>query len=199
MNVFLTGEKNIGKSTIINRVLAFANPSYAGFRSTITTDVHNPQASCHMMPLYCVKSMRPIQPTPSIDNELFLCTPSGKMAPEHIKLYEPAENQSIITERFNTLGCNIIDEAIRNIDNVDLIVMDELGPAEAYASDFIAKITQCMESDTPVLGVLQKCDAEYINELKMRTDTSIFEVTKDNRDNLHIAVMSVLKLWSYII
>lgn len=235
MNVFLTGEKNIGKSTIINRILAFSNPSYAGFRSTITTVVHGPCKSCHMIPIYSDASRPPIQPAPSVQNELFLCTPTGRCAPPHItgassnatsaanvtsaadvtsaanatsaadgtiatdKLAATVEAASIITERFNSLGSKIIDAAFSRKDEIDLFIMDELGPAEESADTFIAKITQCLDSDTPVLGVLQKCNAKYINDIKNRNDTKIFEVTKENRDNIHIAIMSVMELWSHII
>ena len=229
MNVFLTGEKNIGKSTIINRILAFSNPSYAGFRSTITTVVHNPCKSCHMIPIYSDASRPPIQPAPSVRNELFLCTPTGRCAPPHItgassnatsaaneaiatdvtiatdvpiatdKLAATVEAASIITERFNSLGSKIIDAAFSRKGEIDLLIMDELGSAEENADTFIAKITQCLDSDTPVLGVLQKCNAKYINDIKNRNDTKIFEVTKENRDNIHIAIMSVMELWSHII
>ena len=81
---------------------------------------------------------------------------------------------------FNTKCAGILESAL----SCDLIVIDELGPGEEKAADFLKTVEKVLDSDKKVIGVLQSCDSEYISAIKERGDVIILEVTKENRDTI---------------
>jgi nucleoside-triphosphatase len=72
------------------------------------------------------------------------------------------------------------------IGNVDIIIVDEIGPMELFSSAFRDAVIQAAESDKPVLGTIHfGLRNSLVNSLKKREDAEIFEVTYENRETLH--------------
>lgn len=161
-NYFLTGEKQIGKSTIINKFLETYDGKVGGFRTVRHTD-ESGKISFHLL--------RPNgNDKPSPDNFLFY---RGKR-PDNVH------------ERFDCLS-HILDD----YKEYDLIVMDELGPTEANAQVFKKKVIEILNSDKPVIGVLQKAESEFLDTIKKRKDTMVVEV--DERNRLNINLLTIMK------
>ena len=87
-HLFLTGSKRIGKSTVIDRLLAMHPCTPGGFRTVRTDAVFPPRFSVHML--------RPGE-QPTADNLLFICR-------------APAED---VAARFDTLGCAALSAPAR--------------------------------------------------------------------------------------
>lgn len=79
-HLFLTGSKHIGKSTVIDKMLAMRPCTTGGFRTVRTDTVFPPRFSVHML--------RPGE-RPAADNLLFICR-------------APSEDT---VARFDALGC----------------------------------------------------------------------------------------------
>ena len=62
--------------------------------------------------------------------------------------------------------------------------MDEIGPHEENAEIFKDKIRKVLDSDKYVLGVIQKSESKFLDELKKRKDVKLLNVTKENRDRI---------------
>ena len=149
-HLFLTGEKHIGKSTLLRALLAQKCGTPGGFL-TVRTLVNDAQ--------YGVYLLRPGE-VPNDNNFLFLC---GHTA-------DP--------QRFNELGCAALRVP------ADYILMDELGPNEALASDFQAAVLTALDGPVPIYGVLQKADSPFLQAIAAHPDVLVIEVTLENRDAL---------------
>ena len=81
--------------------------------------------------------------------------------------------------RFDTLG----SAALRDRDG-DVLLMDELGPAESGAKKFCEAVLAALDGDLPVLGVLQKADTEFLRAVAGHPRVRLVTVTVENRDEL---------------
>ena len=81
--------------------------------------------------------------------------------------------------RFDTLGT----AALRDRDG-DVLLMDELGPAESGAKKFCEAVLAALDGDLPVLGVLQKADTEFLRAVAGHLRVRLVTVTVENRDEL---------------
>ena len=82
-------------------------------------------------------------------------------------------------ERFDTLGT----AALRDRDG-DVLLMDELGPAESGAKKFCEAVLAALDGDLPILGVLQKADTEFLRAVAGHPRVRLVTVTVENRDEL---------------
>lgn len=155
-HVFLTGPKQIGKSTVIKRFLAGFLGKTGGFYTIKTNEYLKDKDSVHMF-------MAGEKKIPTQENLLFLCR----------------QENPLINEHFNRLGIS----ALLKSSKADLILMDELGPHESHAEAFHKKVLEILDGDIPVLGVLQSPAEDFWPELLDRPDVKILEISEENRDN----------------
>lgn len=147
-HLFLTGEKGVGKSTLLRKLLG--ERTVSGFYTVKT--IGDKGISLHLISG---------DEVPDAGNFLCFCPP-GQDA----------------WERFDTLGCAALER------RGEVIVMDELGPAEERAKAFRAAVLRTLEGEIPVLGVLQKGDYSLYREVAGHRNVYLVEVTAQNRDSL---------------
>lgn len=148
-HLFLTGEKGVGKSTLIDYLLAGRTP--CGFRTCRVEGVLS-RPSVHLLTVP--------DATPAADNLLFYC---GAYSPE----------------RFDTLGVAALENR-----SGDVLLMDELGPAEAGAEKFTAAVLAALDGELPVLGVLQQADTPLLRAVARHPRVRLVTVTPQNRNVL---------------
>lgn len=153
-HLFLTGEKGVGKSTLLQRALWGYQGQVGGFR-TLRTDTCCPDG-------WSVHLFGPGEdPVPRADNLLFVC----------------GGPQGDTPGRFDRLGCR----ALQRSGGCSLLVLDELGPHEARAAEFRRAVLALLDGDIPVLGVLQAPAGAFWPEILRHPDTALLEVTRQNR------------------
>lgn len=152
-HLFLTGEKGVGKSTLIDYLLAGRTP--CGFRTRRVESVLS-RPSVHLLTVP--------DTTPTADNLLFYC---GAYSPE----------------RFDTLGVAALENR-----SGDVLLMDELGPAEAGAEKFTAAVLAALDGELPILGVLQQADTPFLRAVARYPRVRLVTVTPQNRDVLRAAL-----------
>lgn len=152
-HLFLTGEKGVGKSTLINYLLAGRTP--CGFRTCRVEGVLS-RPSVHLLTVP--------DTTPTADNLLFYC---GAFSPE----------------RFDTLGVAALENR-----GGDVLLMDELGPAESGAEKFTAAVLAALDGELPILGVLQQADTLFLRAAACHPRVRLVTVTPQNRDVLRAAL-----------
>lgn len=154
-HIFLTGDKRVGKSTLIQNYLNGFAGKVGGFRTVRTRDVYG-RFSVHLI--------RPGEACGE-ENLLFLC---------------PAPmNDDRVVARFEELGCAALRDTA-----CDLILMDELGPAEVQAERFQRKVLEILDGEVPVIGVIQKAGSEFLDRIKTHPNVDMIEVTLENRELL---------------
>ena len=157
-HLFLTGEKQVGKSTAIDRYLAERGGEIRGFRTVKAAGVLPGETTVHMLRAGAGEY-------PSEDNLLFRC--GAGAGPE-------------TAVRFDRLGC----AALADARGAELVLMDELGPREEDAGLFHTAVLRALEGDVPVLGVLQRADSDFLRLLMRSHRAYCIEVTQENRDHV---------------
>lgn len=173
-NILLTGEINVGKSTIINKMIAkhFSDSVIAGFKTLPFYEQDEVKG-------YYIEDQCKIGVKPMVDNIV------GKIFEKEHRCYG-------ITDTFENKGVKILDHALNT--KVDIILLDELGFFENNSENFKKRIIEVFKSHTRVIGVLKKKDTEFLNSIKSREDILVIEVTKGNRDNIEAIIEDYWKL-----
>ncbi len=157
MHVFLTGAKRVGKSTLLNSILAAFPGRVGGFRTVRLNRFYPGQYTVHLF-------MPNDSQEPTNENLLFVC---GKKTPD-------------TAERFVRLGCQALNQG----EDADLLLMDELGPHETEALAFQEAVWSAVEGNIPILGVLQRADSAFLEKIARYPNVYLLEVTEENRDEL---------------
>jgi Predicted nucleotide kinase len=166
-NLFLTGYKGIGKSTLLKKVIGHLDCTIGGF--IVRPIFVQGGLAFDMVSLYDGAG----------GNIFAVLDGYGKIT-------------DVYTKVFDKSGVEILDKSFAF---KDLIVMDELGFLESDAGLFKKCVFDILDSKKPVLGVLKKYDSQFLNTIRERQDTKIIEVTAYNRDSLCDEIISLLGRW----
>jgi nucleoside-triphosphatase len=153
-NLFLTGPKHIGKSTILFSSLEELPVTLGGFRVDRVFEGRR------------LRAFRIIDLDTSWSAEISTARKGG---------------WDIHLDAFETVGADAVNRGIRS---ADLVVMDELGRFELRAYGFRQAVTDALNSPVPVIGVLKEDENPFLNEIRSREDTEVLEVTEGNRDDI---------------
>lgn len=164
-NLFLTGDQQIGKSTIVKRVIKMLDNSIGGYLTS--RNFVGDEMVFTVLSLY--------DRTSNFDIAKINRSKSTK------KIY------------LNIFREDLIEVLDKSLDSRDLIVLDELGFMEENVTLFKEEVMKLLDSPTPVLGVLKKQNTPFLNEIRSRDDISLIEVDEDNRDSLDEELIHLLK------
>jgi len=168
-HLFLTGEKQVGKSTLLRKLIEIKKLECAGFE----TRAFHLDGERRGFTLHGRVEM------PSYENDCICCARVG-------------EKKSVpVLPVFDENGVSILQKS--RCSTAPYILMDELGRLERGACSFISQIYACLDSDKRVLGVLQKCSSEHVKAISEREDVTVLTVTPENRDQLLEQLIASLK------
>lgn len=166
-HIFLTGARQVGKSTILRGLMKRRGLDCAGFETR---------------PFYIGDERRGFTLHGRVDmppyrNDCICCARiEEKRAVPVLPVFE--ENGVLILKR------SLASPA-------PFLLMDELGRLEREASGFIAQVEACLDADKRVLGVLQKCNSAHVARIAQREDVTVLTVTPENRDELFEMLLSI--------
>ena len=153
-NIFLTGEKHIGKSTLIQSILNRLNLSVGGY---ITERViKNNKTTYIARSLYNGSESYPIANVNNSDR-----------------------TREVFMDSFDIGIVSILEKSLKNRD---VIILDELGFFEDNSKIFKYKIYELLDSNKVILGVIKDCNCEFLNNIRQRDDVLLIKVTKENRE-----------------
>ena len=167
-HIFLTGEVQSGKSTVIQKVLNQLDITVGGFCSGSGPDRHE------------------------ADRCLYLWDAAGDPVYDdaHCVARITSERRTAFPDRFNELGCEILRRAR---ETADLILMDECGFLERDAAEFQAEVLETLDGDIPVFGVVRLRSSGWTDAIRTHPNVTIFTVTAENRDELPSQLISLLR------
>ena len=153
-HLFLTGRKQVGKSTILRKLLENREEP-AGFR---TLRIPNEEGcSVHMF--------APGETEFTEANRVF---------------YKHKGVLHLNIEDFDRIGCDLLAKS----RGAGLILMDELGPTEVNAQKFRRAVWETLNEAAHVYGVLQMAESDFLDQVASREDVLVVTVTEENRDRL---------------
>lgn len=159
-HIFLTGARQVGKSTILRGLMKRRGLDCAGFET---------------QPFYIGDERRGFTlhgrvDMPPYENDCIVCVRVG-------------ERRSVpVLPVFEENGVDILKRSLES--ESPWLLMDELGRLEREAAQFCAQVLACLDSGKRVLGVLQACDAPLVCAVRAREDVSVIEVTPENREEV---------------
>lgn len=160
MHIFLTGEIQVGKSTVIAEALKLVNISYGGFKTYFGPDRSSEDRLLYMN---------------AAEEQKIFTKENGIV---HFKKDSLPE---IMTEKFEIRGVELIRSAKAN---AHLIVMDECGNLEQDAFEFQNEIIKTLDSKKPVLGVIKLASTGWTDRIRKHPRVKLITVTLENRNEL---------------
>lgn len=162
-NIFLTGEINIGKSTIIKHFVDQININKEDIGGFYTKAyVENDKVKGFFI--------EPVN----------LNFKNVDIKDRMIGYIADGIRRDGIKATFDGLGVTILDFCMKYPSK--LIVMDELGFFESYAYTFQKKVHDVLSSNIGVLGVIKPFSTPFMDSIRNRKDVIEVAVTRENRD-----------------
>ena len=160
MHIFLTGEIQIGKSTVLQKTLELLKLPHGGFQTYFGPDRYEAE-HC----LYINDAAR--EKTFGTENVV-------------AKFHQGCPPE-IYTERFDTLGAGYIMEASHQNG---LLVFDECGGLERRALSFQKCVLDALDGQMPVLGVVKLSARGWVDGIRYHPKVQLITVDEQNRDGL---------------
>ena len=106
---------------------------------------------------------------------------SGTMS--HIDIASPFRvgKYGVDVQAVDDIGVPAILEGIAS---GKLIVIDELGRMELFSERFRKTVLKALDSDVPLLGVIQARPHPFLDRIRGRSDVELIHVTEENRNTL---------------
>lgn len=156
-HLFLTGERQVGKTTLVDKVLARLGLPAGGFRTFGANFSEDGSSDV------CIRGE---------------AADSGSHRVAHRGGSKGGRN--VFTEVFDRVGA----ELLRPGQCCRILVMDELGFMEADAHVFQKAVLDCLDGDTPVLGVIKPQHSPFLDRIRAHSGVQVVEVDPASRDGL---------------
>lgn len=171
VNIFLTGDIQVGKTTLLNKVIDNIDSSIGGFQTNRTIKENGDMYEKEFF-IYSL-----------IDKNI-----TYKIATinKHNDKFKP----TVYNDAFEKVSDNIIKESL---NCCDVIVLDELGFLESNAFNFQHSVFKALDSEKLVLGIIKPRSTPFLDKIKSRNDVILFEVNTENRDFLLNEIISTIK------
>lgn len=171
MHIFLTGQRQVGKSTLLQRALAELPPlNLGGFRTVTAADVRGALGSVYILPA----------------SDETACRDDCRVAIR----YGIGRGVNAFPEVFDHWGVELLHCA----EKADLIIMDEIGFLEAAAPVFSRRIAALLDGETPIFGVVRGTDeTPLLHLVRTHPQVRLVEVTEANRERLRPEVTALLR------
>lgn len=169
MHALIVGDRGVGKSTLIRRVLKELNCPVSGFETKKETQPEDPLLGC---PIYIYEAGKPH--CQSSDN--LIC-------------YHRAQKISDITAAFDRYAPKLMAGVPENA----LVELDELGFLEASSEAFCQAVLSLLDGKNPVIAAVKDRDVPFLNAIRAHPAARCFHITEENRDELFEEVLEFMK------
>lgn len=162
-HIFLTGDLQVGKSTIITKVLKETNLRLGGFK-TLGANYAKDGSS-----------------------DIIIFPADGSIENGHIAAHRKTGGKEVFPEIFSEHGTKFLSKP------AELIIMDELGFMENDTETFKKKVLELLNGDTPILGVVRNMKTPFLDSVRENKNTEVITVTKENREEIFKLVLTKIK------
>lgn len=170
MHTLVVGERGVGKSTLIGRVLDVLDCPVCGFETKKEDSLAD---ELRGSPVYIYQARQ--ERVRSADNLVGYCKNHRFAAAAEVfdrfapKLRKPAPAGGIV-------------------------LLDELGFMESQAEAFCAAVLELLDGDVPVLAAVKNKDTPFLEAVRNHPKAKCFYITEENRDALLPQVLDFVTL-----
>lgn len=170
-HILIVGNRGVGKSTLISRLLPHSSRPICGF---ITKSLPPDETGFH--PIYIHPASAPVESRVFTEENL-IGTCDTKIHNVNLNV-------------FDTLGVTYLSDLPKD----GLIVMDELGFMEAGSEIFTRKVTEALDGDTPVIAAVKsRKDIPFLTKVRSHPKAAVYEITPENRDELYETLLPLIE------
>jgi len=168
MNYLLTGHPGVGKTTIIKKAIEKLKLPAGGF---YTEEIREDDLRVG----FAVVTLSGLK---------------GVLAHRNFKSRYKVGNYGVGVYTLNRIGVKEIQGCLLE---KKIIVIDEIGKMELLSTQFQEAVEKALNADNPVLGTITLARHPFAQKVKTRDDVKMFEVTKENQDEVFKALIKELK------
>ena len=170
MHILIVGEKHVGKSTLINKILDKINRPLYGFRTKKEDDLETEEFGS---PVYIYDVSKP--QVHEEENRVGYCKDF---------------HTSINIDAFNRYA-SVLKE---DIPQDGIILMDEIGFMESKAEEFCKAIMGRLDGDIPVIAAVKNKETPFLEKVRNHPNCKCFFIDKENRDELFEEVVKYMNI-----
>lgn len=173
-HILICGERGVGKTTLICRLLEATGLSVGGFCTK--KDDESEEAR---QPVYIYPAGLPLaQRSRSAENLVGRCDDMGC--------------QEVYPAVFDSLGALYL----KNTLGAEVIVMDELGFMESTAQSFCESVLHTLDAEIPVLAAVKdRMDIAFLRQVCAHSGAEVVHITRENREELYGKLLPLVKTW----
>lgn len=169
MHALIVGDRGVGKSTLIRRVLEKLKRPVFGFETKKEEQLEDPIRGC---PIYIY------------DAGSHRCRTS-----ENLIGYHREQDVAAITAAFDRYAPKLMEPVPEDA----VVELDEIGFLEAGAAEFCRAVMGLMDGDRPVIAAVKNREIPFLNALRSHPNARCFYITPENREELFEEVLEFMK------
>ena len=169
MHALIVGDRGVGKSTLIRRVLKELNRPVFGFETKKEEQLEDSLRGC---PIYIYDAGKPHCQTA-----------------ENLIGYHRETDFGAFAAAFDRYAPKLM----ACVPEDALVELDEIGFLEANAEDFCRSVLHLLDGDRPVIAAVKNRDIPFLNQIREHPKARCFFITPENRDVLYEDVLAYMR------
>ena len=159
-HIVIAGKRQVGKTTLVNRLLEGCSKPLYGFRTASGASVRKGYKSFYIFPAGSAERVE------SEENHIGDGNGVGPVG---------------YPDAFNDYGVRCL-----SAEPGGIIVMDELGFMEKDAEKFCKRVLELLDGDIPVIATAKAGhDIDFLNKILNHPNADVYYITPENRDELY--------------
>ena len=169
MHALIVGDRGVGKSTLIHRVLKNLNRTVFGFETKKEEQLEDPIRGC---PIYIYDAGK-----------------AHFQTPNNLIGYHKERDIPAITAAFDRYASKLLE-----VTPEDAVVeLDEIGFLEAKSDAFCQAVLHLLEGKNPLIAAVKNREHPFLDAVRNHPNARCFYITAENRDALYEEVLLFMK------
>ena len=169
MHALIVGDRGVGKSTLIRRVLKNLNRPVFGFETKKEEQLEDPIRGC---PIYIYDAGK-----------------AHFQTPNNLIGYHKERDIPAITAAFDRYAPRLMEPIVENA----VVELDEIGFLEAKSDAFCQAVLHLLEGKNPVIAAVKNREHPFLDAVRNHPNARCFYITAENRDTLYEEVLIFMK------
>jgi len=168
MHALIVGQRGVGKSTLIRRVLEALDRPVFGFETKKEQHLEEPVRGC---PIY-----------------IYDAGEAHRQSEENLIGYHREADPDAFTAAFDRYAPRLMGPV-----TADVVELDEIGFLEAKSEGFCRAVIRLLDGDRPVIAAVKDREIPFLEAVRSHPKARCFSITEENREELFHEVLEFMK------